>query len=101
MKTSDIFDIIRQGENSAIEFKSEDVKHLNIAKEIIAFANMNGGIILIGVEDNGDISGIKQQKKWEEWVMNIARNNINPPINVDFDFHVVNEKTIASISVDK
>lgn len=96
-----INEIIKQGENSAIEFKSADVKSENIAKEITAFANMDGGIILIGVEDDGSLSGISTEKKWEEWIMNIVRNNINPPLSVEFELVEINEKTIACISVAK
>ncbi len=101
MKPSNIIEIIKQGENSAVEFKSADVKPDAMAKEMISFANMNGGVILIGVEDNGDISGISTEKNWEEWTMNIVRNNINPPLDVDFEYVTIDEKTIAAISVSK
>ncbi len=101
MHQNDLIQILNQGENSSVEFKSENIKPIGIAKEIIAFANMEGGIILIGVEDNGVISGIAKEKNWEEWIMNIVRNNINPPINVDFEYGILNKKIIACISVSK
>jgi len=101
MKESDILEIINQGENSSVEFKSTDVKIDTLAKEMIAFANLNGGIIFIGVEDNKLISGISTNKNWEEWIMNIARNNINPPLNVDFFTKEISEKTIAIIKIQK
>jgi ATP-dependent DNA helicase RecG len=101
MKHSNIIEIIQQGENSAIEFKSADVKTDSLAKEIIAFANMNGGIILIGIEDDRTISGVSKEKNWEEWTMNIVRNNINPPINICFQYIELNQKIIASITVEK
>jgi ATP-dependent DNA helicase RecG len=101
MKNSDLTEIIQQGENSAVEFKSADVKTDSLAKEIIAFANMNGGIILIGIEDDRTISGVSKEKNWEEWTMNIVRNNINPPINICFQYIELNEKIIACITVEK
>ncbi len=101
MKNSNFIEIIQQGENSAIEFKSADVKTDSLAKEIIAFANMNGGIILIGIEDDRTISGVSKEKNWEEWTMNIARNNINPPLNIGFEYIELKEKIIAIITVDK
>jgi len=39
-----------------------------LAKEIVALANLKGGMILLGVEDDGTISGV-QRPKLEEWVM--------------------------------
>ena len=101
MNYSDIDEIIKQGENSSIEFNSSTVNPDSIAKELIAFANMYGGIVLIGVEDDKTISGVSTEKNWEEWIMNIARNNINPPLNVDFKYAEIQEKTIACVSVDK
>lgn len=44
--------IISGGENAKIEFKRDD-RHLrpeHLAREIVAFANMNGGMIVLGVE---------------------------------------------------
>ena len=66
---SDIFSLIKNGENKQVEFKSTlrwDIKNSNISidvqhsalKTICAFLNSEGGILLIGVEDNGNIFGL-------------------------------------------
>ena len=45
-----------------------------------ALLNLEGGVILLGVEDDGQISGLtRSRKEAEEWLMNIARNNLQPP----------------------
>ena len=38
--------LIRQGENSAVEFKSYQVRPESVAREMVAFANSLGGVIL-------------------------------------------------------
>lgn len=43
-------------ENQDIEFKQEYVSDIN--KEVIAFANADGGTILIGVRNNGEVCGV-------------------------------------------
>ncbi len=51
---------IKQGESLTIEFKSERNTQLpdrDIYEAIVCMANAEGGVILIGVEDNGDITG--------------------------------------------
>ena len=48
-----------------------------LAKEIAAMANFQGGMILLGVEDDGTVSGI-QREQLEEWVMNALQNKIHP-----------------------
>ncbi|MBU1854896.1 MAG: ATP-binding protein, partial [Nanoarchaeota archaeon] len=49
--------ILQEGEGLKVEFKQAFDKSL--AKEMAAFANSVGGRILLGVEDNGKIKGIK------------------------------------------
>jgi ATP-dependent DNA helicase RecG len=96
-------ELISQGENAFIEFKSSMISTDSLAKEMVAFLNSNGGHILIGVEDDARISGIdKSEKDWETWVANIARNHINPPLsNYKFTYEVIEDKTIILINLDK
>ena len=79
MNRSELMEIIRNGENSGVEFKRDDVQPQNLAKEIAALLNLEGGHILLGVEDDGTVSGLIRQNV-EEWVMNICSDNIQPPI---------------------
>ena len=73
----ELLEIIRNGENSGVEFKRDDIQNHDLAKELVAFANLEGGIVLLGVEDDGSISGITRQRL-EEWVMNACRDKIRP-----------------------
>ena len=51
--------LIRQGEGSHLEFKAKTSFPDKIVKEMIAFANSGGGTLLIGISDDGKISGVK------------------------------------------
>ncbi|MBY0579429.1 MAG: putative DNA binding domain-containing protein [Burkholderiales bacterium] len=77
MTHTELLEIIRNGENSGVEFKRDDIQNHDLAKELVAFANLEGGIVLLGVEDDGSISGITRQKL-EEWVMTACRDKIRP-----------------------
>jgi len=101
VNTNQIYDLIKQSENSSLEFKSADVKPESLAKEIVAFSNLSGGVILIGVEDNGDISGLPGSKNYEEWCMNIARNNVNPPAEIKYQKIEIENKTIGIVEIPK
>jgi ATP-dependent DNA helicase RecG len=79
--TADALTLIRQGENSSVEFKSANAHPDSLARELVAFANTQGGTLLIGVEDDGAISGLTESVDHEAHIANIARNNVNPPIN--------------------
>ncbi len=46
MKKSEVLEIIRNGESSKVEFKTEDVHPNSLAEEIVALSNFEGGVIL-------------------------------------------------------
>ena len=67
MKKQDVIDLIANGESSGVEFKRDDIRPEQLAREIVALANLKGGRILLGVEDDGTISGITRSNL-SEWV---------------------------------
>ena len=56
-------ELIERGENSSIEFKSCSVRAETVAKEMISFANSSGGLVLLGIEDDGSVSGLDSKKR--------------------------------------
>ena len=100
MQTEELMKIIRNGENSYVEFKEERIRPRDLAEEIVAFANSEGGIILLGVCDDGNILGVLD-KDIEEKIMNICRNNCIPSIIPDFQSIEVDNKIVAVITVSK
>lgn len=99
MTSQDILNIIQNGENSGIEFKRDDIRPEQLAKEIVAFLNFKGGKILLGVEDDGSISGIRRSET-EEWVMNICADMIHPRIIPYYEECRIGDRVIAVITVD-
>jgi ATP-dependent DNA helicase RecG len=70
MLKTELFEIIANGENSGVEFKRDDVRPEQLAKEVVAFANFQGGRILLGVEDDGTTSGMNRPDgEAERWIM--------------------------------
>ena len=100
-KTKLILELIAQGENRGIEFKQVEVRPESLAKELVAFSNTSGGVVLIGVDDNGEILGTKTRENLEEWVANIARNNIIPAISPIISSVEINQQNIIIIEVHK
>ncbi len=79
MRTAEILEFIRNGEDSGVEFKRDDISNYDLAKELVAFLNFEGGTVLLGVEDDGSISGTTRENL-EEWVGEVCRRKIDPPI---------------------
>jgi len=100
MKQSELFEIIRNGESSKIEFKTDDVHPVALAGEIVAFANFEGGIILIGVDDSGKITGCTR-KDIEEFIINICRNNVRPSIIPVIEKVVIDKNQIITVTIPR
>jgi len=92
--------VLHNGENSFVEFKEERVHPESLAKEMAAFANTEGGAVFIGINDDGSVGGTTRPDL-EEWVFNIARNNIKPALLPLFEMIVLHEKKIARVIVNK
>ena len=77
MLKTELLEVIANGENSGVEFKRDDIRAETLAREIVALANLRGGMVLLGVEDDGTISGIQRQDL-ETWVMNVVFSHVHP-----------------------
>lgn len=100
MLKADLLEIIANGENSGVEFKRDDVRAESLAKEIVALANLRGGMILLGVEDDGAISGI-QRDDLERWVMDtVFRRYVHPMLLPFYETVAMDEgRRVAVISI--
>ena len=99
MKKSDLLELISNGENSGVEFKSDDLRPEQIAKEVVALANLRGGRILLGVEDDGTITGIRRPDL-ETWVMDTVFGHKVHPMILPFyeEIQVDDERRVAVVS---
>ena len=98
---SELIEKIYLGEDSTIEFKRELPRRDGLADEIAAFANARGGVILIGVDDHGDIVGLDQQNlnQAEMTVIEICRDSIEPRVPIFTEKLRLDEKFLLKIDV--
>jgi len=57
-----ILRLVKQGESEQVEFKSRLPPDEIVARILIAFANTNGGILLVGVQEDGSIIGLQEEE---------------------------------------
>jgi ATP-dependent DNA helicase RecG len=76
---TELLEIIEHGENSGVEFKRDVLQNYELAKELVAFSNFEGGMVLLGVDDDGIVAGLTRDHL-EEWVMNACRDKVRPGI---------------------
>jgi ATP-dependent DNA helicase RecG len=102
MTKTELLEIIRNGENSGVEFKRDTIENRVLAKELVAFANFDGGCVLLGVDDDGAVLGITRPNI-EEWVITGCRDKIRPEIIPYFEIikGVEPGKDVAVVQVDR
>ena len=84
---TDLLALLSSGKNSGIEFKRDEVRAESLAKELVAFGNFEGGRILLGIDDDGTISGLqyspeRDYRQIEEWVMQVCRAHVQPGVRL-------------------
>ena len=101
MTKTELRELIAQGENSSIEFKSDRIDSRELAKEVVALTNLQGGRLLLGVENDSGVSGLARRdaleaggtkgggrrtyRKLEEWVVQACRDKIRPELIPHFE----------------
>jgi len=95
-----IHNLIAEGEHQQLDFKFEISDARRIARTLVAFANTDGGRLLIGVKDNGAIAGVRSD---EEFYMleAAAKMYCRPPVEFQPREWSINNKTVLEIIIPK
>jgi ATP-dependent DNA helicase RecG len=83
MNEQDLLDILACGEDSQHQFKSNMNNIDALAAELVAFANSSGGMLVIGVSDQGNIQGLiaTDISRLNQLLSNAASQSVHPPIH--------------------
>ena len=92
--------LISQGENQQLDFKYCISDSKKIARTLVAFANSDGGKLLIGVRDNGGIAGIHSDEEYY-MVETAVHLFCRPGINFTIKQHPAKGKAILEVEVMK
>jgi predicted HTH transcriptional regulator len=83
MAPADLLDLLRQGEGQRLEFKADAIKPADLAETLVAMANAQGGVVLLGVDDAGQPVGIHSSKQAYDLVLTAASHELcDPPIRL-------------------
>jgi ATP-dependent DNA helicase RecG len=103
MDTSEheLLELIRRGESLTVEFKS-DIKSFpdrDLVAAIVAMANTDGGDVLLGVEDDGTVTGLHPNHEILSGLPALVANRTIPSISVNMERLETGGKHVALISV--
>ncbi len=90
--------LILQGEGETLEFKQKITHADRIARTLVSFANTRGGQILVGVKDNGSISGVDPEE--EKYTLEKAITFFcDPPVKVRYEEIDTEDGTILKVII--
>ncbi|MDP4209426.1 MAG: putative DNA binding domain-containing protein [Bacteroidota bacterium] len=92
--------LIAEGEHQQLDFKFAITDSRKIAKTLVAFANTDGGTLLIGVKDNGNIAGIRSDEEYY-MVEAAATMYCKPRVNFSTKKWTVEGKAVLEVLVEK
>lgn len=87
MRLSDLKTLVERGEGHYLEFKRKVSSPAKIAREMCAFANSEGGMLLIGVDDDGTLCGVNDHYE-EAWLLKEAAEKLCKP-QIEYKVHVL------------
>ncbi|MBQ7463096.1 MAG: ATP-binding protein [Bacteroidaceae bacterium] len=93
-----LLSLIREGEHQQQDFKYHVADACKLAKSVSAFANTDGGRLLIGVRDDGSLSGVRSEE--EIYMMHqAAYKYCKPEPSIKFDTYHAEGRTIVVCTV--
>ena len=95
-----LYERIKSGEGQQLDFKQHVASAAKIARTLVAFANSEGGMLLVGVDDQGQISGVDQAQE-RHVLLQAAKKFCDPPLYLHFRERLARRKVVLEVSVDK
>ncbi len=98
--TEYIHALIAEGEHQQQDFKFEISDARKIAKTLSAFANTDGGKLLIGVKDNGKIAGVRSDE--EQYMIEAAAGlYCSPEVNYTMQTYQVEGRSVLVVQIEE
>jgi len=92
MTRKELDGLVTQGENAHVEFKTKAAHPDKILKEFVAFANTRGGHLLIGVDDDGRISGLNNPEEEAEVMEQALSSKCRPKLKYRYQLIPISRK---------
>jgi len=97
----ELINLLTEGESETVEFKPSLSQTDKILECVSAFSNTNGGILVIGVRDTGEVIGVDIGKRTLESLANTIKQNTDPVIYPSISVENVEGKNVIVIEVEE
>lgn len=101
MEAIELIELISRGEDSRTQFKREPIGAKDLAEEMVALSNGAGGVILFGVDDDGQMMDLSEQdvKTINGQLSYAANDKVRPAIYPKTEIHRIGEQNLLVLVV--
>ncbi|MFQ5652754.1 MAG: ATP-binding protein [bacterium] len=100
MDASEVQKLVIQGEGQQLEFKRSLAELETAVRAVAAFANSNGGVVLLGVRDSGEIVGVEVGEHTKERLSTAITDSTDPIVYPSIEIIAVEGKVVMAIKVE-
>jgi hypothetical protein len=98
-RVNELKKLVSQGEGLTLEFKRKASFPEKIVREMIALANTKGGVLLVGINDDGTIPGLKHPED-DAYVLREALKKVKPLIELEEEYIPIgNARTVIQYTI--
>lgn len=101
MEVKHLTRLIENGETQDVEFKQSFHSSQETSKTICGFANTSGGILIIGIKDNKEVLGVKEDIDILQQKISAANQNVSPAPLISVELHSVFSKKVIVVIIQK
>jgi len=98
---TDLQELIRQGEGERLEFKKKTTHPTRISRTLASLANTHGGRVLVGVDDDGRIVGVRDTEEEMYVLREAAEHYVEPPLRLGFKEVEEDGRTVLIVTVQE
>jgi len=92
--------MIEEGEHQTQDFKMRIDDAQKIARTVVAFANSDGGRLLVGVKDNGSITGVNPEEEYH--MVDLAcQSHCKPPVNFEVQVWKAEGRSVLEVQIPR
>lgn len=100
MNEFDVIEMIKMGEGWTVDFKEHLPKPAHLALTLVAFANHQGGTVILGVNKKGQLVGFKMTQEDQDNILRAGRDSCRPAIvNLEIRELEVEGKPVVTVHV--
>lgn len=100
MTWDEILALLEQGEGQSVEFEKNIPAEDDIAREMVAFSNADGGKIVYGIDDKSKhLIGVSADSRFDDWIKEIGKQRCSPPISPSINIFERGDKKIVILNI--